>query len=96
MRGRDQEQLKMLGAWRNRRTGRYEALTKSTIHRVVMHADAQELEAMLQRYATPRLPEPAQQPKRRALAGDGKRIKRIRGANRNGTLRCKRPGNQSL
>ena len=80
----DQEQLKALGAWRNRRTGRYEAPTKSTIHRVVMQADAQELEATLQRYATPRLPAPAAQAKRRALAGDGKRI---RGANRNGTLR---------
>ena len=80
----DQQQLQALGAWRNRRTGRYEAPTKSTIHRVVMQADPQELEATLQRYATPRLPAPAQQPQRRALAGDGKRI---RGANRNGTLR---------
>ena len=79
----DQQQLQALGAWRNRSTGRYEPPTKSTIHRVVMQADAQELEATLQRYAAPRLPAPAQQPKR-ALAGDGKRI---RGANRNGTLR---------
>ena len=80
----DQEELSSIGAWRNRRTGRYEPPTKSTIHRVVMQADAQELEATLQRYATPRLPAPAAQAQRPALAGDGKRI---RGANRNGTLR---------
>ncbi len=48
----DQEQLQALGAWRNRRTGRYQAPTRSTIHRVVMQADAQELEATLQGYAT--------------------------------------------
>jgi predicted transposase YbfD/YdcC len=80
----DQEQLKALGAWRNRRTGRYEAPTKSTIHRVVMATDAEALEAMQQRYATARVPAPGAQQQRQALAADGKRI---RGANRNGTMR---------
>ena len=48
----EQEQLQALGAWRNRRAGRYQAPTRSTIHRVVMQADTQELEATLQRYVT--------------------------------------------
>ena len=80
----DQEELKLLGAWRNRATGRYEPPTKSTIHRVVMATDAEALEAMQQRYATARVPAPGAQQQRQALAADGKRI---RGANRNGTMR---------
>ena len=77
----DQKELKSIGAWRNRRTGRYEAPTKSTIHRVLMETDSEAVEAALQRYEL-RLPAPGEQ--RQALAADGKRI---RGANRNGTLR---------
>ena len=49
-----------------------------------MDADAPALEATLQRYTKPRLPAPGEQEQRQALAADGKRI---RGANRNGTLR---------
>ena len=78
-----QKELKRLGAWRNRRTGRYEPPTKSTIHRVVMATDAEALEDMQRRYATARVPAPGAQ-ERQALAADGKRI---RGANRNGTMR---------
>lgn len=80
----EQEELKLLGAWYNRRTGRYEPPTKSTIHRVVMATDAEALEALQQRYATARVPAPEAQQQRQALAADGKRI---RGANRNGTMR---------
>ena len=80
----EQEELKLLGAWRNRATGRYEPPTKSTIHRVVMATDAEALEAMQQRYATARVPASGAQQQRQALAADGKRI---RGANRNGTMR---------
>ena len=78
-----QQELKLLGAWWNQTTELYEPPTKSTIHRVLMQTDAEALEATLQRYAQPRLPPPEPQ-QRRALAADGKRI---RGANRNGTLR---------
>ena len=80
----NQKELKLIGAWRHRTTGRYQPPTKSTIHRVVMETDAEALEATLLRYAKPRLPAPGGQEQRQALAADGKRI---RGANRNGTLR---------
>ncbi len=79
-----QAELKMLGGWWNRARQRYEAPTKSTIHRVVMEADSEALEAILQRYAKSRLSATGEQEPRSALAADGKRI---RGANRNGTLR---------
>ena len=78
-----QKTLKEIGAWRNRRTGRYHPPPKSTIHRVLMHADTEHLEAILLRYSQSRLPAPAPR-QRRALAADGKRI---RGANRHGSLR---------
>ena len=45
----DQEELKLLGAWYNRATGRYEPPTKSTIHRVVMATDSEALEELQQR-----------------------------------------------
>ena len=80
----DQEELKLVGAWRNRTTGRHEPPTKSTIHRVVMATDAEALEEMQQRYATARVAAPEEPGQRQALAADGKRI---RGANRNGTMR---------
>ena len=54
----DQEELKLVGAWRNRTTGRHEPPTKSTIHRVVMATDAEALEEMQQRYATARVAAP--------------------------------------
>ena len=70
----------MLGGWRNRATGRYQPPTKSVIHRVVMNADSEALEATLHRYAKARLPVPAEQTQWQALVADGKRT---RGANRN-------------
>ena len=80
----DQEELQSIGAWYNRTTGCYEPPSKATINRVVMHADAQQVEATLQRYARPRVPPPTEQDaERTALAADGKHI---RGANRNGTM----------
>ena len=80
----DQEELKLLGAWYNRATGRYEPPTKSTIHRVVMATDPEALEELQQRYASARVAAPEAPDQRQALAADGKRI---RGANRNGTMR---------
>ena len=70
-----QGQLEAIGAWRNPSTGMREPVAKSTIHRVVQSVDPDALEAVLNRFAAPRLP------LARALAADGKRI---RGANRNG------------
>ena len=79
----DQEELESIGAWYNRTTGCYEPPSKATINRVVMHADAEQVEATLQRYARPRVAVADQDAERTALAADGKRI---RGANRNGTM----------
>ena len=70
-----QDELKAIGAWKNPKTGLYEPVAKSTLHRVVQSVDPDALEAVLHRYAQTRIP------LARALAGDGKRI---RGANRNG------------
>ena len=80
----DQEELKLLGAWYNRATGRYEPPTKSTIHRVMMATDPEAFEEVQQRYASARVEAPEEPGQRQALAADGKRI---RGANRNGTMR---------
>ena len=80
----DQEELKLLGAWYNRATGRYEPPTKSTIHRVMMATDPEAFEEVQQRYASARVEAPEEPGQRQALAADGKRI---RGANRNGSIR---------
>ena len=79
----DQEALQSIGAWYNRTTGCYEPPSKATINRVVMHADAEQVEATLQRYARPRVAVADQDTERTALAADGKHI---RVANRNGTM----------
>ena len=81
----DQEELQSIGAWYNRTTGCYEPPSKATINRVVMHADAEQVEATLQRYARPRVAVAVaqQDTERTALAADGKHI---RGANRNGSM----------
>ena len=70
-----QAELKAVGAWRSPKTGRYEPVSKSTLHRVVQSVDPEALEDALGRYGKPRIH------LARALAADGKRI---RGANRNG------------
>ena len=70
-----QEELKAVGAWRNPKTGLYEPVSKSTLHRVVQSVDPEALEDAVGRYGKPRIL------LARALAADGKRI---RGANRNG------------
>ncbi len=58
----------------------------ATGHRALLRGPGKGpwLEAILQRYAKPRLPASGEQEPRSALAADGKRIRR---ANRNGTLR---------
>ena len=71
-----QTELEAVGAWRNPRTGLFEPVSKSTLHRVVQSIDPEALEDVVARWSQPRLPIA------RALAADGKRI---RGANRNGT-----------
>ncbi len=70
-----QDELQAVGAWRNPQTQQYEPPSKSVIYRVLTQADPAALEAVLRRYAMPRLRIGA------AVAADGKRI---RGANRNG------------
>ena len=70
----NQTELEALGAWHNPKSGRFVPVSKSTLHRVVANADPAAVEAVLRRYAAPRLQIG------QALATDGKRI---RGANRN-------------
>ena len=70
-----QTELEAVGAWQNPRTGRFEPVSKSTLHRVIQSLDPEALEDVVSRYARPRLP------LARALAADGKRL---RGANRHG------------
>ena len=70
-----QAELEAIGSWRNPKTGRYEPVSKSTLHRVIQHTDPEQLQEVLVRYTRSRI---RQLP---ALAVDGKRI---RGANRNG------------
>ena len=70
-----QKELEQIGAWKNKATGRYEPVSKSTAHRVLQNTDPSWIEDALQRWAQPRLQVG------RAIAIDGKRI---RGANRTG------------
>ncbi len=70
-----ENELHAIGGWCNPKTGRYEPVSKSTLHRVIQHTDPDQLEQVLARYTHNRI---RQLP---ALASDGKRI---RGANRNG------------
>ena len=62
-----QDELEALGAWKNKKTGLYEAVSKSTIHRVICNIDPTEIEKAHARYSVPRLEIG------RAIAGDGKR-----------------------
>ena len=71
----NQTQLKMLGAWFNPKTKKYEPPSKSVIYRVREKADPAAMETVLKRWSMPRLNSGS------ALAADGKRL---RGANRNG------------
>ena len=70
-----QAELAAIGGWRNPKTGRYEPISKSTLHRVMQHTDPEQLEEVLSRFSVRR------NNRLEALATDGKRI---RGANRNG------------
>lgn len=70
-----QNELKALGGWYNRKTGRYDAVSRATMHRVISRLDPRELEETLARYSSARVRFGE------AVAADGKRI---RGANRNG------------
>ncbi len=70
-----QKELKALGTWYNRKTGRYVCPSRATMHRVISRLDPKELEAVLARYSSTRVRFGE------AVAADGKRI---RGANRNG------------
>ena len=71
----NQTQLKMLGAWFNPKTKKYEPPSKSVIYRVREKADPAAMETVLKRWSMPRLNSGS------ALAADDKRL---RGANRNG------------
>ncbi len=70
-----QKDLAQIGAWKNPDTGRYEPVSKSTVHRVLQNTDPAWIEEALRRWAQPRLRVG------HAIAVDGKRI---RGANRTG------------
>ncbi len=69
-------ELRALGAWTDPATGRRVAPSDSTLCRVLMDTDPDDLQAVLVQWAAPRLAEGGATP---ALAADGKRI---RGANR--------------
>ena len=73
-----QAELRAIGAWKSPRTGRYVPVSKSTLHRVLGSVDPEQVEAVLRRYAMPRLA------LGQAIAIDGKRI---RGANRHAATR---------
>ena len=73
-----QSELKAVGAWKSPRTGRYVPVSKSTLHRVIGSVDPEQVEAVLRRFAMPRLA------LGQAIAIDGKRI---RGANRHAATR---------
>ena len=73
-----QAELKAVGAWKSPRTGRYVPVSKSTLHRVIGSVDPEQVEAVLRRFAMPRLA------LGQAIAIDGKRI---RGANRHAATR---------
>ncbi len=70
-----QKDLAQIGAWKNPDTGRYEPVSKSTVHRVLQNTDPTWIEEALRRWAQPRLRVG------HAIAVDGKRI---RGAHRTG------------
>ncbi len=69
-----QDQLRSIGAWQRPETGDYEPPSKSTIHRVLLMLDPDQLEEAVQEYSQGR------QAAIEELSVDGKRI---RGANRN-------------
>ena len=71
----NQTQLKMLGAWFDPKTKKYEPPSKSIIYRVREKADPAAMETVLKRWSMPWLNRGS------ALAADGKRLW---GANRNG------------
>ncbi len=70
-----QKELALLGAWYNRKKQRYEAPSKSTVHRVINNLDTQKFQDVVSRFCSPQIDIS------KALAIDGKRI---RAANRNG------------
>ena len=71
----NQEELRTLGAWRHKTTGRYHPPSRATLHRALTETDPESLQAALNRWVARR------QPPKTALATDGKRL---RGANRQG------------
>ena len=70
-----QKDLECLGAWYNRKTGKYEPVSKSTMHRVISELDPWEFQSVVARYSSVRVRFGE------AVAADGKRV---RAANRNG------------
>ncbi len=62
-----QKELAQIGAWKNRDTGRYEPVSKSTVHRVLQNTDPGWIEDALQPWVQPRLQVG------NAIAVDGKR-----------------------
>ena len=50
----NQTELQALGAWRNKKTGRFEPPSKSVLYRVLEMADPAEIEAVLKRFSAPK------------------------------------------
>ena len=67
----NQTQLKMLGAWFNPKTKKYELPSKSVIYRVREKADPTAMETVLKRWSMPRLNSGS------ALTADGKRLRGV-------------------
>ena len=78
----NQTELKMLGAWFNPKTKKYEPPSKSVIYRVREKTDPAAMETVLKRWSMRRLNSGS------ALAADGKRLRR---ANRNGDGHFSKP-----
>ena len=68
-----QKDLRLLGAWRHKRTGRYHPPSRATLHRAMTDTDPEAFQEAVNRWVARR------QPSKTALAADGKRL---RGANR--------------
>jgi predicted transposase YbfD/YdcC len=71
----NQQELRLLGAWRHPATGRYHPPSRATLHRALTDTDPEAFQGAVNRWVARR------QPSKTALSTDGKRL---RGANRQG------------
>ena len=69
-----QDELRTLGAWRNKRTGHYHPPSRATLHRAMTDTDPDAFQAATDRWLA------ARSPTTTALAADGKRRRGANGA----------------